>query len=208
MTRGQFEKFRSGSFYTKKVQFVDAWVFGDDIKPLFPVPSCVLFATAHRGLGKGLPDTVRRYVGQLPYRDAPEAIADERLKVIEGAPRPDEASYEEGSPYRNAFRQGATLVPRMFCLVERVRAGRIGANPKKPLVRSRRSTQEKRPWKELDQIEHAIEIEFLRPICWGSLSCRFEFSARLKASSLWTTAVLCSTQKQQTDAEKLGLQVG
>jgi N-6 DNA Methylase len=167
MSRGQFEAFRTGSFYTKKVQFDDAWVLGDDVQPLFPVPSCVLFAQADRGLGRGLPDKVRRYAGTLPYRDAPEAVADDCLQVTEGAPRPDEASYEEGSPYRKAFRQGATLVPRMLCLVERVKRGRIGGNPRVPLVASRRSTQEKKPWNRLTGIEQAVEAQFVRPVLLG-----------------------------------------
>jgi methylase of polypeptide subunit release factors len=140
MTRGQFESFRSGNFFSRKVQFTDAWVLDDDVQPLFPVPSCVLFGRAGRGLGKPLPDTVRRYSGMLPIRDASEAVADESLKVVKRAPRPTEASYVEGSPYRDVFRQGATLVPRMLCLVERVKVGRIGANPKSPLVKSRRSS--------------------------------------------------------------------
>ena len=167
MTRGQFALFRSGNFYTKKVQFEDAWVFGDDVQPLFPVPSCSLFAKADRGLGRGLPEKVRRYGGELPYRNAPEAIADKLLKVKEGAPRPDEASYEKGSPYRKAFRQGATLVPRMLCFVERVSTGRIGSNPRMPLVTSRRTTQEKPPWNNLAGIEQAVEVEFLRPVVLG-----------------------------------------
>jgi SAM-dependent methyltransferase len=167
MSRGQFEAFRTGNFYTKKVQFEDAWVLGDDVQPLFPVPSCVLFAKADRGLGRGLPDKVRRYRGQLPYRDAPEAVADKHLEVTEGTARPDEASYEEGSLYRKAFRQGATLVPRMLCLVDRVKRGRIGANPRMPLVASRRSTQEKRPWNHLTGIEQAVETEFVRPVLLG-----------------------------------------
>ena len=141
MTRGQFEMFRTGSFYTRKVQFYDAWVFSDDVQPLFPVPSCSLFATANRGLSRGLPEKVRLYSGVLPYRDAPEKVADQALKVINDAPRPEEGSFKEGSAYRKAFRQGATLVPRMLCFVERVKRGRIGANPKMPVVRSRRSTQ-------------------------------------------------------------------
>jgi len=167
MTRGQFEKFRSGSFETKSVQFEDAWVLGDDVQPLFPVPSCVLFAKVDRGLGRALPEKVRRYSGVLPYRNAPESVADEMLTVVDGAPRPDEASYEAGSPYRSAFRQGATLVPRMLCLVERAQTGRIGGNPKMPLVMSRRTGQEKRPWKNLIGIEQAVEAEFLRPVLLG-----------------------------------------
>jgi hypothetical protein len=167
MTRGQFETFRSGAFYTKKVQFDAAWVLDDDVQPLFPVPSCVLFAKADPGLAKRLPDKVRRYSGTLPNRDAPEKIADEKLSVLEDAPRPTEASYEEASPYRAGFRQGASLVPRLLCLVERVAQGRLGVNPAAPLVRSHRSTQEKQPWKALASLEHAVEAEFLRPVLLG-----------------------------------------
>jgi hypothetical protein len=167
MTRGQFESFRSGNFYSRHVQFTDGWVLDDDVQPLFPVPSCVLFGRAGRGLGKPLPDTVRRYSGTLPIRDASEAVADEHLKLIKRAPRPTEASYDEGSVYRTVFRDGATLYPRLLCLVERVTVGRIGTNPKAPLVRSWRSTQEKAPWKALEGIEHAVEAKFLRPVLLG-----------------------------------------
>jgi hypothetical protein len=167
MTRGQFEKFRSGNFDSRNVQFTDGWVLDDTVWPLFPVPSCVLFARAGRGLGKALPDKVRRYSGALPYRDAPEEVADTALKVIKDASRPTEASYRQGSVYRTVFRDGATLYPRLLCLVERVSAGRIGTNPKAPLVKSWRSTQEKFPWKELAHLEHAVEAEFLRPVLLG-----------------------------------------
>jgi hypothetical protein len=51
--------------------------------------------------------------------------------------------------------------------VDRVKGGRIGTNPKVPLVRGRRSTQEKSPWKHLDEIEHGVDAEFLRPILLG-----------------------------------------
>lgn len=150
LTRGQFEKFRTGAFLRKKVQFTEAWTFDEDVQPLFPVPSCVLFAKAERGLSVPTPKTVTAYKGQLPLRDAQEEMADKHLKVTPDAPAPSEATYEGGSPYREAFRQGATLVPRMLCLAEKVPAGRLGGDPKAPLVKSRRSTQEKEPWKKLD----------------------------------------------------------
>jgi hypothetical protein len=35
------------------------------------------------------------------------------------------------------------------------------------LVRSRRSNQEKTPWKDLDEIKEAVEAEFLRPVLLG-----------------------------------------
>ena len=65
------------------------------------------------------------------------------------------------------FRQGATLVPRMLCFVERKALGRLGPNPAAPLVMSRRSRQEKKPWKDLPGIENPVEAQFLRPTLLG-----------------------------------------
>jgi hypothetical protein len=114
-----------------------------------------------------MPDTVRAYSGSLPLRDASEAVADENLSVIENAPRPSEGQFTGGSPYRSAFRQGATLVPRMLCMVERKAVGRLGGDPTAPFVASRRNNQEKAPWKILSSIEHRVESEFLHPVLLG-----------------------------------------
>jgi hypothetical protein len=45
--------------------------------------------------------------------------------------------------------------------------GRLGANPSAPLVASRRSRQEKPPWREMPAIENPVETEFLRPVLLG-----------------------------------------
>jgi hypothetical protein len=110
---------------------------------------------------------VRAYSGLLPCRDAHEDVADKWLQVADTAPKPAEGKVTGGSAYRNAFRQGATLVPRMLCLVERKCMGKLGGNPAAPLVVSRRTPQEKRPWKDLPGIEHGVEAEFLRPVLLG-----------------------------------------
>jgi hypothetical protein len=168
LTRGQFEKFRTGSFHTKKVQFTHAWTFDDEVQPLFPVPSCVLVAKAARGLANATPTTVTAYKGRLPLRDAHEDVADRCLTVTRNVPAPTEASYGGGSPYREAFANGATLYPLMLCLVERsVAAARLGTNPDAPVVKSRRSPQEKKPWKDLEDLDGQIEAEFLRPVLLG-----------------------------------------
>jgi hypothetical protein len=98
---------------------------------------------------------------------APEAIADAKLTVKEGAPALQVAQSKGGSVYRKSFRQGAILVPRMLCLVERKTSGRLGSDPSAPLVASRRSVQEKSPWREAEAIENKIEAEFLRPALLG-----------------------------------------
>ena len=110
---------------------------------------------------------MRAYSGELPFRDAPEAVADAKLRVIEDAPAFEVAQSRGGSVYRRAFRQGAILVPRIFWLVERKSVGRLGSDPSAPLVTSRRSAQEKRPWRAAQSVENRVEAEFLRPALLG-----------------------------------------
>ena len=166
LTRGQFEKFRSGRFGSSNIAWDEAWTMDDSVLPLFPVPSCAVFGRK-RAIGKPTPDTVRAYSGWLPLRDASEEVADKRLTYVEGASSPKTKPVGEGSKYRAAFRNGAFLSPTMLCYVERVVAGRLGPNAAAPLVRSRRSSQEKAPWKSLAAVSGPVEAEFIRPVIKG-----------------------------------------
>jgi hypothetical protein len=166
LTRGQFEKFRTGNFKNIKLAFDEAWTMDDSVAPLFPVPACVVFARK-RAEAEATPSKVRAYSGSLPMRDAPEDIADKVLTLNAGADAPIAAQFQTGSPYRKAFRNGASLFPRMLCLVERKSMGMLGADPSMPFVVSRRSRQEKAPWNALPAIEHKVEAEFIRPVLLG-----------------------------------------
>lgn len=166
MTRLQFEKFRTGRFAAYNVAWEEAWTMDDSVTPLFPVPSCVVFGRK-RAIGQKMPSVVRAYSGALPLRDASENLADKRLSVRERAPAPAVAQAEGGSVYREAFRCGANLFPRMLVLVERKTSGRLGSNLEAPLVASRRNSLEKRPWSELPGLEGKVEVEFLRPVLMG-----------------------------------------
>jgi N-6 DNA Methylase len=165
MSRDPYAKFRKGDFQHRalpvSVKFTDAWTFPSDVQPLFPVPSCVLFAEGV-DLPRPLPKTVTRHSGYLPTRDATPDMADECLKA-----RTEDWPADTGvsaSPYREKFRQGATLVPRRLVIVERLPAtGRLGANPDAPRVRGRTSKQDKKPW----PLEGPVEAEFLRPVYLG-----------------------------------------
>jgi hypothetical protein len=132
LSRGQFEKLRKGSFNSARIAWEEVWTMDDDVQPLFPVPSCVVFGR-RRAIAKALPDKVRAYSGQLPTRDASEATADACLTVQKDAPKPAEGRFKGGSAYRKSFRQGATLVPRMLCLVERKSLGRLGGRSDRTL---------------------------------------------------------------------------
>jgi hypothetical protein len=166
LTRGQFDLLRKGSFSSARIAWDETWTMDDSVQPLFPVPSCVVFGR-RRAVSQPMPDTVRAYSGTLPLRDAPEVVADECLTVVDDAPKPAEGQFTGGSAYRKAFRQGATLVPRMLCFVERRSLGRLGGDPTTPFVASRRSSQEKEPWKFLAGVEHRVEAEFVRPVLLG-----------------------------------------
>lgn len=166
LTRGQFDKFRRGRFTSYNIAWDEAWTMDDGVTPLFPVPSCALFGRK-RAIAKPTPDTVRAFAGSLPLRDAPEEVADKRLTVSEGAIAPQAGTFQGGSPYREAFRNGAFLSPTMLVYVERKALGRLGANPSAPMVVSRRSSLEKEPWKSLPAIESPVEADFVRPIVKG-----------------------------------------
>jgi hypothetical protein len=166
LTRGQFESLRKGAFTSANIAWDEIWTVDASVEAL-PLPSCVAFGR-RRAKAKAMPDTVRAYSGTLPFRDAPEAIADANLSVTENVPKPAAGVFTGGSAYRKAFRQGATLVPRMLCLVERRVSRKLGADTTAPFVVSRRSSQEKKPWKSIDPgIENRVEVDFLRPILLG-----------------------------------------
>ena len=172
-SRPQFEGFRTGIFAGRGgrslaqnpvfVRFEQAWELNDDLQPLFPVPACVLFARA--GTSGELPHNVRRVSGQLPLRDATPAEAN-RWLAWRDAPWPEVSDQDAvASPYRDRFRNGATLFPRVLCLVELAPAGPLGAHPQAPLVQSRRSSHA--PWNSVAPLRGNVERRFLRPAYLG-----------------------------------------
>lgn len=180
------EVVRSGNFECW-LRFTDAWGFGPEVWPLFPVPCCVLFANRHdKATAASLPSQIQRFEGTLPRRDAVEAEAAANLTRA-AAPWPAEAADEGESPYRRAFRQGAILVPRRLVLVEPVQTtGLLPANPAFPLVRGRVGNQDKRPWKTVEPPQGAIEAAFLRLVLLGESVAPFRVIASLRAVIPWS----------------------
>lgn len=166
LTRGQFEKLRTGSFDSVRLRWEDVWTMDDRLAPLFPVPACVVIGR-RRATASALPETVTAYTGSLPMRDAPEALADQRLTVAHRAPALEVARYSSGSVYRSQFRQGATLVPRSLCLVEEQTSGRLGRDLSAPLVQGRKSGLDRKPWADLSPLRKRVESEFVRPVMLG-----------------------------------------
>ena len=197
MSRQSYTAFRKGEvahsgFVEFRLRFTAAWAFGPKVQPLFPVPSCVLFAEVHDGLSSApLPAQVVAFSGTLPRRDADESEAAKEL-TRETARWPTVVSDQLGSPYRSEFRQGATLVPRRLVLVEVVPvSGMLPPNPEFPLVRGRTGNQDKPPWKTIEPPQGAVEKSFLRPVLLGESIAPFRILTPRRAIIPWDAERPC-----------------
>lgn len=200
MTRDPYKAFRTGRFkehgYTEaQVKLTAAWAFPSDVQPLFPVPSCVLFAQ-RAVVPEALPKNVQFFRGNLPQRDAHRDEASTALSErLEPWPVNDRAVL--GSPYRDRFRNGAALWPRRLVLVEKVRSGRLGGNPTAPVVRGRTSNQDKAPWKDVEPLQGSIEAQFLQPVFLGESIAPFRILDPVLGIIPWN-----STAEESMDAAK------
>lgn len=171
MTRRAYHPFLRGSFKVGGfrdtiVRFAAAWTFPSELYPLFPVPSCVLFAERTDSVGP-LPPTVSRFTGHLSRRDASPSEAEAILRE-ETVPWPSlQGETETSSPYHSKFLAGAKLDPRRLMLVELISGGRLGSNPDVPRVRGRTGNLDKEPWKGVTPPEGAIERKFIKTVYLG-----------------------------------------
>lgn len=197
MTRRQYAGFRTGIYGIRKrkaprilasIRFIHAWAFSDNVSPLFPVPSCVLFAQneeANPEAGNGrLPSTILAASGTLPRRDASIAESQKALTWNE-VPWPSERRDRFTAGYAVKFRQGAIVIPSVLLRVQTVESGKLGANPALPLVESRRSSLEKLPWKNIPTLRHNIEADFLHPLYLGESIAPFRLLAPILSVVPW-----------------------
>ncbi len=161
---------RDGSMQRVKVAITGGWAL-ERVWPIFGAQSgssttstCVLFGARDRDGPP--PAEIDRWVGMLKRRDSSEAEASEALTHSRAAwPRP--RTLTSASPYRKRFRQGATLTPRRFFLVEPAPAGRLPSRREAPRVRGRVGNLDKRPWTSVEPPEGSVERAFLRRIALG-----------------------------------------
>ncbi len=161
---------RDGSMQRVQVAITGGWGL-ERVWPIFGAQSdssttstCVLFGERDR-IGSP-PMQFDRWIGVLPRRDASEAEAAEALEHVRVAwPRP--RTLISASPYRRRFRNGASLFPRRFFLVEHVAPGRLLSRREAPRVRGRVSSLDKKPWTTVEPPEGPIERAFVRRIALG-----------------------------------------
>lgn len=164
-----FAALRDGSLKKVQVAITGGWGL-ERVWPIFGAQSgssttstCVLFG--QRDHAAPVPTEFDRWVGVLPRRDASEAEAIEILSHVR-APWPRPRTLISASPYRWRFRNGASLFPRRFFLVEQVAAGRLSRRDA-PRVKGRVGNLDKKPWTTVQPPEGPVERAFLRRVALG-----------------------------------------
>lgn len=171
LDRAQFAGFRSGEYTNPEELEVVRVTLGQpwDLRRLrphfFPRGSAVVFGDRTSDRVGRMPDVAEVWTGRLDETSTSWASVSDRL---ERTPLSIRSSDGEGtSAYRRRFRQGATVVPRVLFLVEKLAPGPLGLRSGTVSVRSIRTANEKIPWKNLDSLEGVLESEFAYPLYLG-----------------------------------------
>ncbi len=202
LSRRQFAGFRTGR-WTGGVRAVDTSVAFQtpwdlhQVKPsFFPVPAAVV-----RGLradtAAALPAAAEIWSGRVNGRNP--SLADVGNLLARAESTDPLAASAVGSPYAPRFSQGATLVPRFLVLVDQPPAGPLGAGAGRVAVRSRRSTNEKVPWKTLPDLAGTIERQFLRPVFVGDTVLPFRVRPAATGVIPWDGTRLETTTTSRLD---------
>lgn len=165
LSRQTYAGFRAGDYTSSSetcfAAFTTSWDLGKVRPEPFPVPSSVVFgmrSTAHQPL----PAQVRAWSGRAPSRgdDSGTLVSfDATVEAVTGE--------EAASPYKKRFRDGAILYPRMLIMVVDAPAAPLGVPQGRRGVRSRKSSLDKPPWKDLPSHEGVVESIFVRPAYLG-----------------------------------------
>ena len=161
--------FRTGHFQIAgsdmDIKFKKAWAFDSNVKNLFKIPSCVLFSEKRKDIERALSEKVMFFKGELPQKNVSLKEADKILSLENKDWTVND--YEQYSYYYNKFKQGASLVPRRFNFVEKIKKGQLGSSSKTPLIKGITSNQDKTPWNNIEPLEAKMESQFLRPVYTG-----------------------------------------
>jgi hypothetical protein len=191
LSRRQFAGFRTGRYELKNqhlvLRFDEPWDM-HAVKPaFFPVPASVVFgARVDGGTTVSLPSRAQTWKGKLPQVNVSwERAAPFVTKGGDDVRRASELATGGESPYHSRFSQGAIVVPRYLLIVEERPAGPMGAGAGRIAVRSRRTPNEKAPWKNMPTLEGSIDRQFVRALHLGDTLLPYRMLQPLNAVIPW-----------------------
>jgi hypothetical protein len=177
-----YEEFRTGKWGTSVVpneneeiesvyaEFKPSWDLSEIKGDLFPQTSAVVFGSLSSAPA-ALPLDTKLFIGSVAEWRMEDSLLPTAL--TESDPK---------SHYYNHALQGATIVPRYLFMVERVKSQNpLGAVSGEILVRSKRSADEKAPWKNMGDYEGFVEEEFIYRVLMGSSIAPFRILSSTEA---------------------------
>jgi SAM-dependent methyltransferase len=164
LSRQTYEGFRVGDWSAMsescRAAFRPAWDLKDVDPEPFPVPAAVVFG--HRGTEySALPASVVALAGVAPSATRLGSISSS-LATVHAV-----TGEEPASVYKERFRQGAILVPRMLIMINDAPTSPLGVPQGRRAVVSRKTSLDKKPWKDLPPMEGVVESILLRPAVLG-----------------------------------------
>ncbi len=171
-----FAALRAGRMGEARVRLTGGWAL-ERVWPIFGAQSgssttstCVLFG--RQEMAGAHPAELDRWVGRLTRRDADDVEATRAL-THSRAPWPRARTLVDSSPYRLRFRQGATIVPRRFFIVDPESVSRLGSRRDAPRMHGRAGPLDKAPWTTVQPPRGPVEVQFLRQVMLGETVAPF-----------------------------------
>ncbi len=196
LSRQTYVGFRAADFSSPTSQcyvaFDKPWDLGQVRPDPFPVPSAV--ALGHRSSKpRPMSREVRAWSGRAPSHSEAGSL------VSAGAEVEAVTGEEIGSPYKQRFRQGAILVPRMLICVTDAPPSPIGVPVGRRAVRSRKTTLDKAPWKDLPEHTGIVEEIFIRPAYLGESIAPFRVLSTAETVVPYDGAMLMDGASERID---------
>ncbi len=163
------------------VQFDQAWEL-IQIQTGFPATSCVIFGKRSDTDGAALPSQTLNWVGRFANPAQTWNQVADRTRTEPGSiTQHDPNDSSPISPYARKFRQGALVLPRMLVCVEEMDSGPLGAGAGRVALQSRRGNLDKKPWKDLPNIEATVAREYVHSTYLGEHALPYRLIDPLKA---------------------------
>jgi len=199
--REYFGGFREGNYCLGKgattyVEFAESWDLRRLRPHFFPRGASVIFGKRSQKPVK-MPLIAEYWTGKINEPKSSWSVIKKSLKF------PKEeikiGSENKISPYHSQFSAIATIVPKVLLFVEEKISSPLGLASGRKLVQSKRSANEKKPWKDLPTLEGTIESDFIRPLYTGASILPFRCQEPELAIIPWNGKVLMDGESELID---------
>jgi SAM-dependent methyltransferase len=184
LSRSHYDGFRRGHWNAPASQtcvaFDEAWDLTAVDPDPFPVPSCVVFGTrVTAGSVRAMPANAHVATAQLDHHHRTWAEVSSSFLWRTQAVSIDDTSAR--GFYGDLMRQGSNLVPRMLLVVNELPVPAMGLPAGQVGIESRRTNDERLPWRDLASLSGVVERQFVRRIHLGETLMPFRLLDPLRA---------------------------